>query len=192
MKGKRYFCDRMKQPVRPQMSRAIVCSCIILIVLASIVLYNLDMKYGVQLGEYSEEVYEKLEEIADDVIEGKVINLDAMLDSVSNYEVTYKYGVLTFKCSINNYEGKELYPSPRITVTESSGVVKKEHYVSSEEEYIKIQKRGRIFGSIFNGMFICAMVLAVFLVALFVLYVVSRLHKHIDISRMFKHKKRPS
>ncbi len=180
MKEKRYFCDRT---LITNQWKGKVSSLIIVTLLASIVLYNLDMKYGVQFGEYSEEVYERLEEIADSVIEENVINLDAMLDSVSDYEVTYKYGVLTFKCSINNYEGNELYPSPSITVTESSGVVKKEHYVSSEEEYIRIQKRSQILLYVLLGMFIWCAGFIVVLAVRVILCGISYIHKKIDTKR---------
>lgn len=180
MKDKRYFCDWLKQPMSSQLTKAILSSFIILTVLASIVLYNLDVKYGEEIAEYSEEVYANLEEIADGVIEKNIINLDAIQDGVSNYEVTYKNGVLTFKCSADHYEGKTLFPSAKITVTESSGVVKKERNISSKEEYIKFQKRGRIVGNVASGIFICVILYAVIFAVLVVQYIISCIHKLID------------
>lgn len=183
MKEKRYFCDH---EVPTNTWKAIVSSFIIVTLLVSIVLYNIDMKYGEEFAEYSEEVYANLEEIADSVIRENVINLDAIPDSVSDYEVTYKYGVLTLECSIDDYEGKKLYPSARITVTESSGVVKKERNVSSEEEYIRFQKRSKILEYVLFGILMGCVVDLAIIAVLLILCEISYIHKKIDT------KKKPS
>ena len=182
MKEKRYFCERTL--VIPW--EALVSSFIIVTLLVSIVLYNMDMKYGEEFAEYSEEVYENLEKIADDVIGGNVINRAAIPDDVSDYEIKYENGVLTFKCSINHYEGKKLQPSARIKVTESSGVVKKERNVSSKEEYIKRYKGIMIVDDVFKGMIIGIVGATALLAVSFILYGISYIHKKIDT------KKKPS
>ena len=183
MKEKRYFCERISAI---NLWKVIEIFFIIITVIVSIVLYNFDTEYDENEGEHSEKVYANLEEIADGVISENVINLDTMPDSVSNYEVTYENGVLTFKCSMDHYEGKRLHPLPSIIVTESSGVVKKERNVSSKEEYIKRYKGFTIVDDVCKGMIIGVVGATALLAVSFILYGISRIHKKIDT------KKKPS
>ena len=185
MKEKRYFCDKINKPLSRPWKIAIVSSFIIVTVIVIIVIHNIDInvKYEGEFAEYSEEVYENLEKIADNVIGENVINRAAIPDDVSDYEIKYENGVLTFKCSINHYEGKKLHPSARITVTESSGVVKKERNVSSKEEYIRFQKRSIIMGDVLFGILICAVGAAAISAVLLILYMISYTHKKSDTKK---------
>ncbi len=184
MKEKRYFCDWAIEPTRRQ-KIVIIGFLIIATLIFSGIFYNIDMNRE-EVSEYSEEAYANLEEIADGVIEEHVINLDTIPEGVSNYEVTYNHGELTFKCEIDHYQGKKLYPSASITVTESSGVVEKERNVSSKEEYIKSQRSHRIGAYIAETFGVMCIWLIVFLGVMFlviILQAVSYIHKHIDTKK---------
>ena len=187
MKEKRYFCDWVIEPTRRQ-KIVIIGFLIIATLILSITFYNIDVSRG-EVGEYPEEAYEYLEEIADGVIWRNIINVSVIPDDISDYEITQKNGVLTFKCSIDHYEGKKLNPSASITVTESSGVVKKERNVSSKEEYTKNQRSNRVkiyLAEVCVVILLWSIAFFVDLCLVFISYIVSRIKKYVDT------KKKPS
>ena len=184
MKEKRYFCDWVKTPTRRQ-KLIIVGFLIIATLILSGTFYKIDINRE-EVGEYSEEVYEYLEEIADGVILRNVINVSVIPDDISDYEITQKNGVFTFKCSIDHYEGKKLDPSASVTVTESSGVVKKERNIYSKEEYIKSQRSNRINTYLAEICLVILLLVVVFVVDVFLivlLYAFSRINKHFDTQK---------
>ena len=187
MKEKRYFCDWVIKPTKRQ-KIVIIGFLIIATLILSGTFYNIDSNRE-EVSEYSEEAYEYLEEIADGVIWRNVINISVIPDNVNDYEITQKNGVLTFKCSIDHYAGKKLDPSASITVTENSGVVKKERNISSKEEYTKSQRSNRIKTYLADVCVVILLWCIVFAMAeflVFILYITSRISKYIDT------KKRPS
>ena len=184
MKEKRYFCDWVIEPTKRQ-KIVIAGFLIIATIILSSAFYNIDMNRE-EVSEYSEEAYEYLEEIADGVIWRNIINVSVIPEDISDYEITQKNGVLTFKCSIDHYEGKKLNPSASITVTESSGVIKKERNVSSKEEYTKNQRSNRVkiyLAEVCVVILLWGIVFAMAEFLVFILYITSRISKYIDTKR---------
>lgn len=107
-------------------------------------------KYKNELDSYSESTYQHLNEIADNVIqEGGNINLLALPDDVTKFEINTQDGITIFKFYLDNNSGMEFADSAYMTVKLSNNfIISKESNYSSEEVYIsniKENMRSRSF-----------------------------------------------
>ena len=100
-------------------------------------------KYKNELDSYSESTYQHLNEIADNVIqEGGNINLLALPDDVTKFEINTQDGITIFKFYLDNNSGMEFADSAYITVKLSNNfIISKESNYSSEEVYISNIKK---------------------------------------------------
>lgn len=144
MKEKRYYYDwASQQQDRSVVVKVLLISFVIVTTISSLIYYNIMMhNHGEDLEAYSENAYEYLDEIADNVIGKDGINVAAIPEDVVEYEITYKDGEIVFKYSLDNNKDKEFATSASMTVTLSKDfeVLSKEPNFSSKEEYVKIHK----------------------------------------------------
>ena len=100
-------------------------------------------KYKNELDSYSESTYQHLNEIADNVIqEGGNINLLALPDDVTKFEINTQDGITIFKFYLDNNSGMEFADSAYMTVKLSNNfIISKESNYSSEEVYISNIKK---------------------------------------------------
>ena len=100
-------------------------------------------KYKNELNSYSESTYQHLNEIADNVIqEGGNINLLALPDDVTKFEINTQDGITIFKFYLDNNSGMEFADSAYMTVKLSNNfIISKESNYSSEEVYISNIKK---------------------------------------------------
>ena len=113
-------------------------------VVSGICIYNSYLtKYKNELDSYSESTYQHLNEIADNVIqEGGNINLLALPDDVTKFEINTQDGITIFKFYLDNNSGMEFADSAYITVKLSNNfIISKESNYSSEEVYISNIKK---------------------------------------------------
>ena len=110
-------------------------------------------KYKNELDSYSESTYQHLNEIADNVIqEGGNINLLALPDDVTKFEINTQDGITIFKFYLDNNSGMEFADSAYMTVKLSNNfIISKESNYSSEEVYISNIKENMEMSSIDFG-----------------------------------------
>ena len=110
-------------------------------------------KYKNELDSYSESTYQHLNEIADNVIqEGGNINLLALPDDVTKFEINTQDGITIFKFYLDNNSGMEFADSAYMTVKLSNNfIISKESNYSSEEVYISNIKENMGMSSIDFG-----------------------------------------
>ena len=110
-------------------------------------------KYKNELDSYSESTYQHLNEIADNVIqEGGNINLLALPDDVTKFEINTQDGITIFKFYLDNNSGMEFADSAYMTVKLSNNfIISKESNYSSEEVYISNIKENMGMSSVDFG-----------------------------------------
>ena len=136
-------------------------------VVSGICIYNSYLtKYKNELDSYSESTYQHLNEIADNVIqEGGNINLLALPDDVTKFEINTQDGITIFKFYLDNNSGMEFADSAYMTVKLSNNfIISKESNYSSEEVYIsniKENMRSRSFDIGFAVYTCCLVVIGI-------------------------------
>ena len=122
-------------------------------------------KYKNELDSYSESTYQHLNEIADNVIqEGGNINLLALPDDVTKFEINTQDGITIFKFYLDNNSGMEFADSAYMTVKLSNNfIISKESNYSSEEVYISNIKKNMGMSSFDIGLAVgtCCVIVSV-------------------------------
>ena len=147
MKEKRYFCDWMSKG-DDNRARRVAVIFVILIMLVTIcicfVFYTKIRPNQEELEDYFETNYKYLNEIADKVIREKKFDISAIPKEVTEYEITYKDGKITFSYSINRGKIDHFYIVPNISMTikftKDFEVLEKIPSYSSIEEFTRICK----------------------------------------------------
>ena len=135
-------------------------------VVSGICIYNSNLpKYKNELDSYSESTYQHLNEIADNVIqEGGNINLLALPDDVTKFEINTQDGITIFKFYLDNNSGMEFADSAYMTVKLSNNfIISKESNYSSEEVYISNIKKNMWMSSFDIGLAVgtCCVIVSV-------------------------------
>ncbi len=143
MKEKRYFCDCALSYINQKSNRLVTKVVFIFIfvtIVSSLIYYNIISE---DFEAYSENAYEYLNEIADNVIEKDGINLSMMPEDVVEYKITYKDDKIIFQYSLgNNKEKIFVSASMKVTLSKNFEILSKGPTYSSKEEYLKSQKIG--------------------------------------------------
>lgn len=163
-KEKRYFCDLWdnQEDQLGIFGWGLVIG-LVAIFLSSWSLSNkaLESKYAGELNSYSEDTYQYLYDIADNVIcEGVGINTQALPDDVVEYEIKKNNDVIIFNYCLDNNKYMEYAPSANVTVILSSNyeIISKTPNFSSEEDYVGHMKANMLMQSLILALIICAVV----------------------------------
>lgn len=144
MKKKRYFCDFWFGPSNSfkHFTLIMVLALVVLTIIAGMINRSIIFsKFEYELDAYSESTYQRLNEIADEVIcEGQDIDVTAIPSDVMEYEMVRKPGAITFKFSLDNTKEMKFAPSIGMTVelSENFEVVSKS--CLSQEEFVRKTK----------------------------------------------------
>lgn len=168
MKKKRYFCDFWFSIFGPEAKKSAMLFLIgIVAIIAFLSVIIIHHALSSKFNSYSPATYERLNQIADDVImKGVGIDIDAIPNDVESYNITYGKKTITFQYCLK-YDEELLYELSKEMVIELSKdyeIISKASPYDSENRYTQALKFHAWLDSCFLGI--------VHILILFILFLV--------------------
>ena len=184
MKEKRYFCDLCEDwrdrideisSLKKVLFFILYLSCFLLVSVIGCI-----QKYGQGINTYSVEEYERLDEIADNVIKkGVGIDLSALPDDVVSHEKTIKDDEIIFEYCLDNNEGMAFAQPASMTIIFSKDfkIISRHPNFSSEEQYTAIVKILIVAFAMMLGGFMALVPIALIFIVGGIGFLISKKHK---------------
>lgn len=194
-KEKRYFFDEMCSPVTDEkkfnkFTTLLVVIPFIIGIISAIIYGHITInKFEYELSSYSYENIERLDKVYDIlydilIVRGSRYNLSDIPEYVESYNTEYNGDKIKLHYSLKYDEDFDYAPSLRMDVTLSKDlkIIEKTKSYESEKEYISSVKISRNIQLVLIAVFfIPVCMLIAFIPTIFILMLISYIHKKIDL-----------